>query len=239
MINNFREELKVEKLVSMQDVTENLKALIKEIYRVLDRAFPDLSSVIAQGESSPLERMIRIILSQNTNDKLALSAFNRLKQRFDNLYSLTDAPLSSIEEAVSVSGMKHQKAKTIKAVISSLDKLYEVEKLAPAEALRILQSIPGIGPKSARVFLLFQYGKPVFPVDTHVYRIFKRLGWLGEIRKPVDVSVKIERLGLTAGELLKLHLALIKLGRTICKSREPDCQNCPLRHLCLTAEGYN
>ncbi|HID21851.1 MAG TPA: endonuclease III, partial [Planctomycetaceae bacterium] len=94
----------------------------------------------------------------------------------------------------------------------------------------------GVGPKTIACVLLFACGKPVLPVDTHVYRVSRRLQLIGAKTTVVKAH---EVLGsIVPSELvLEFHLQLIKLGRTICLARSPRCDACPLADICPTATG--
>ncbi len=219
---------------------ESDTSLIPSIQERLSTLYSKLSSlpleesiIISKGEMTPLQRMIRIILSQNTNDKLALKAFQNLEELSGgDLVNLLQLPEERIREAIAISGMKTQKARTILRVIENRDLLLRVGDMEPSEALRSLMEIPGIGPKSARVFLSFQYGMPFFPVDTHIFRVINRLGWFGKFSSPEKLSQFIESAELPAEKLKRLHVMIIRFGRDICKAKNPRCSLCPLSSEC-------
>jgi endonuclease-3 len=96
--------------------------------------------------------------------------------------------------------------------------------------LNFLLSLPGVGPKTTRCVLLFSYGFPFFPVDTHIFRVGKRLGFIGKKESPEKAMEKLDRL-VPEGLHLQLHLLLIKHGRTICRPK-PLCETCFLQDLC-------
>jgi endonuclease-3 len=98
-------------------------------------------------------------------------------------------------------------------------------------------SLPGVGPKTAAVVLSFSLGRDAMPVDTHVHRVTTRLGL-------VPPKVSAERADRILHELVPeglrtpLHVALIRLGREICKAPIPRCRICPLNDICPTAPRY-
>ena len=135
-----------------------------------------------------------------------------------------------------MAGLYRNKSKTIKylaeVVLNKFNgDLTPVLKMPLDQAREILLSFPGVGPKTADVFLLFCGNKPTIPVDTHVFRVSKRLGL-----SPKDADYEGVRRSLQEvyppNEYLALHLLLISLGRTFCKSRKPMCKSCPLLDLC-------
>jgi endonuclease-3 len=135
-----------------------------------------------------------------------------------------------------VAGLYRNKAKVIKALScavlknhkGSLDFIYS---LPLEEARRTLMSLPGVGPKTADVVLLFSARRPTIPVDTHVRRVSKRLGLA-----PTDADYENAREALQSAyaptDYLPVHLLLIALGRKYCKARKPICGPCPVNTLC-------
>lgn len=98
------------------------------------------------------------------------------------------------------------------------------------ELFGFLLSLPGVGPKTARCVLLFSYGYPVFPVDTHILRVGRRIGFIGEKESPTRAMDRLDRL-IPVGFHLSLHLLLIEHGRRTCRPH-PFCEVCPLGDLC-------
>jgi len=185
----------------------------------------------------PLDQLISTILSQNTNDINRDRAFLALRRRFSTWEELRDAEPESIIEAIRPAGLANQKGPRIQEVLreitrqrGSLD-LDFLSGLSSEQAMSWLQSFKGVGPKTASIVLLFSFGKPAFPVDTHIYRVTGRLGL-----RPARMSV--EQAHVFLAELFPgdtyyaLHLNLIRLGREICRARKPDCPNCPLKQVC-------
>ena len=98
-------------------------------------------------------------------------------------------------------------------------------------------SLPGVGPKTAAVVLSFSLDRDAMPVDTHVHRVTRRLGWI----PPNASAEKADRLLhelIPEGMRTELHVALIRLGRDICKAPIPRCRQCPLKDICPTAPRY-
>ena len=106
----------------------------------------------------------------------------------------------------------------------------------PKEARDFLVSLPGVGPKTAAVVLLFAFQMPILPVDTHVNRLSRRLGFV-----PVDSSIEeAERIleAITPREkYCSFHVNLIRHGRAVCRARAPSCGACVLAEICPSGEG--
>jgi len=132
--------------------------------------------------SDPMSELVRTILSQNTSDANSGRAFARLLVRFPTWELLLGADPTAIAEAIRVGGLARVKAPRIKASVEevwarlgSFDLSFLAE-MPLEEAKAWLRSLPGVGPKTAACVLLFALGRPALPVDTHVYRVAKRLG---------------------------------------------------------------
>jgi len=187
----------------------------------------------------PFETLIVTILSQSTTSINTERAFRRLTEKFEVSPSkLAEASVEEIESAIRIGGLQRNKARVIKAVSKEilrrfggkLDFVYTVDL---EEARKKLMSLPGVGPKTCDVVLLFSAGRPVIPVDTHVKRVSERLKVVEqgasyeEVRKALESLFKVE-------DYLAVHLAFIALGRKYCRARKPRCSSCPIKRFCAT-----
>jgi len=185
----------------------------------------------------PLEELISTVLSQSTNDANRDRAFDALRKRWPTWLAVSQAPLAEVVEAIHSAGLSRQKGPRIQEI---LRRAYAERGAMDLEFLRHksredaeswLRKLPGVGPKTASIVMLFSLGIPAFPVDTHVYRVTGRLG-LRPARQPYEAAHKhLARLFLP-GDYAADHLNLIRLGREICQARIPRCSICPLRRLC-------
>ncbi|ABL77551.1 endonuclease III domain-containing protein [Thermofilum pendens] len=179
--------------------------------------------------------LVATIISQNTNENNTLKAFASLEERVGvECEKIRKAGLSELAEAIRPAGLQEQKAKAIKQVASLLYEKYgcDIGKLLSRgveEVIRELKQIEGIGDKTIDV-LLANYGYPVLPIDTHVRRVSVRLG----LARPGSYRAMQKSLhGFFREEArLDAHLYLIKLGRTLCRAKNPLCDECPLSDLC-------
>lgn len=212
-----------------------LAARLSEVSARLSRRFG--SPRMSAHRIDPVRNLILTILSQNTKDANRDRAFANLERRFPNLDLLAAASIDDVEEAIRPGGLARSKAK---AILSALTRIlqergaYTLDFLAEtplAEAREYLTSFAGVGVKTANVVLLFSFGKEAFPVDTHILRVTRRLAL-------VPPSADLSRAALLLephaprGKAMPLHLNLIRLGREICRPRDPLCPDCPLLPVC-------
>jgi len=191
---------------------------------------------VAENEG-PFAVLVGIILSQNTNDKNAIEALRRLKERIGlTPKAIVEAGIRPVEEAIRPAGLYKQKARTIirlaRELLARGGEEYLLE--APVEDLRaFLSSIRGIGPKTIDVFLASVRGVPVFAVDTHAFRIAGRWG-LARSHNYREVSRAL--LNYFGPEnALEAHRLLIAFGRSYCRAKNPRCSECPLAEYCPSA----
>ena len=185
----------------------------------------------------PLADLIGTILSQNTNDLNSARAYESLRNAFPTWELMLEATPSRIARAIRIGGLANQKSRYIKDFLKWVRKTYgrlsldAMHGMSPAEAVDIFTRHKGIGLKTIYVTLLFACGKDVFPVDTHIYRIVRRLDIAPEKFTRDQVTNWMQPL-LTKGQAYALHLHLIRFGREVCKARRPLCHDCPFTRIC-------
>jgi endonuclease III len=183
----------------------------------------------------PLDELILTVLSQSTNDRNRDVAFLRLRDRFGNWDAVREAPLEEVEEAIQPGGLHRQKSLRIKEILRALDgdDLLRLGDLDVADARAELVSLPGVGRKTAACVLLFAFGMPDVPVDTHVSRVGTRLG-LFRAGAPFE-ELHDDMIAITPrGQELELHVNLLRHGRRTCHSQRPACAECDLLRMCPT-----
>jgi len=184
-----------------------------------------------------ISEVVSTILSQNTNDTNRDVAFNRLRVRMPTWEMVRDAPVADIEDAIRPAGLAPQKAPRIKqalAFITAEQGELEIDFLKdwPVDRAKAwLTQINGIGPKTAAIVLLFALGRPAFPVDTHIYRVSRRLGLIADNLSVEKAHDELERL-VPPDLYYPFHLNMILHGRQVCHARKPECQACCLQNLC-------
>ncbi len=213
----------------------NKKKRAEEILQILREVFT-LPRWISEGRN-PFEILVITIISQNTSDKNTEKAFQKLSKAFlITPETLAKAETTKIEECLKVAGLYRNKARIIREVSKIImdkfgGKLETILALPFEEARKKLMQLPGVGPKTADVLLLFSANKPTIPVDTHVKRVSKRLGLT-----PVDGDYECVRRSLqllyNPEDYLEVHILLILLGRKYCKAIKPLCKQCPVKTFC-------
>jgi endonuclease-3 len=185
----------------------------------------------------PFKTLIITIISQNTADRNTARAFENLSKNFPiTPEALANAEKTRIEECLKIAGLYKNKARVIKEVSRIIlekfgGSLKPILTMPFEEARKTLMQLPGVGPKTADVVLLFSANQPTIPIDTHVKRVSKRLalapanGNYEDTRKALQSLYKPE-------DYLDIHIMLILLGRKYCRARNPLCQKCPVNNLC-------
>lgn len=190
-----------------------------------------------QPGRDPLDSLILTILSQNTSDLNRDRAYERLRQRFPTWEDVLAADVREVEEALRPGGLAQQKSQRIQEILRwvkqtqgrmSLDVICD---LSVEEAIDLLTRLPGVGVKTVAVVLAFACGKDVFPVDTHVHRICRRLGFVPRNATAEKTFYLMEQI-VPAGKKFSFHINLLRHGRTICKAQNPRCWDCPVFEFC-------
>ena len=225
---------------------------LAQLNAVYERLVAAFGLPVLVPDHDPLGGMVETILSQSTSDINSQRAYRDLLAAVPTWEAVRDAPTTTIAAAIVHGGLANIKAQRIQAALrkvtailpttadgTSLAERFSVwlVTMPVAEARLALQKIPSVGPKTAACVLLFSLGQPSMPVDTHVYRITQRLGW-------IDSKTSVARThelydAVTPAEMVyPLHILLITLGRRVCRARNPRCAQCPLRKICPVGQGH-
>lgn len=178
--------------------------------------------------SNDYECLVSIILSAQTTDKSVNKVTPTLFKHFPDFESLGKASIEEIENDIKTLGLYHNKAKSINALGKVMASEYN--GVVPNDK-KTLTSLPGVGIKTAGVFLLERRGEQVIPVDTHVRRIAIRLGFAGENDEFSAIERKLEK-AFPYEEHSFVHHSFINFGRTKCSAQRPACEGCPLAAYC-------
>ena len=207
----------------------------------------ELYGVPTAPEADPLALLVMTILSQNTTDVNSLKAYRSLKSAYPDYEDILSSSQEDLARLIRIGGLGEIKAKRmiealhrIKQDSGSLD-LSFLGGLSKEAAMDYLLSLPGVGRKTASVVLLFGFGFPFMPVDTHVRRVSQRLGLVAKGASFEKTQEILER-AVPSEKYPSLHLNLISHGRRICHARKPLCESCRLRTICdyyLGAQGLN
>jgi len=207
---------------------------IDEILSLLEREYGPLQWRASGG---PLSELIRAILSQNTSDVNSKRAFERLVSTFGTWERVAEGSIEQIAEAIRCGGLSRIKAGRIKASLTrilesqrSLDLDFLGELPLPL-ARAWLEGLPGVGPKTAACVLLFSLERAALPVDTHVYRVARRLGLI-DSRVSVEQAHQLLEDVVPSEERYQFHLHMLWHGRSICRAQRPLCQGCVFNEGC-------
>jgi endonuclease III len=219
----------------------------RKLRAIRDRLRREYGRPVLRPHRAPIDELVLTVLSQNTNDRNRDVAYGRLRERFSSWAEVREAPVEEVEDAIRPGGLAPTKAVRIKQILGELGRggsgapgtarrldnadLSWMEAAPLARARDYLCDLPGVGRKTAACVLLFSYGRPDVPVDTHVYRVGTRLGLWPE-RTSLE-QAHDEMLRLVAPEdAYEIHVLLIRHGRRTCTARSPDCPRCPLLRMC-------
>jgi endonuclease-3 len=178
-----------------------------------------------------LKVLLGAILSHQTTSRQTRLATERLWGSYHTLERLAEAEPARIARLIRNVGLGGIKARRVVAIAAQIGERWTNEtrlaryvRSAPLEdARRALLELPGVGPKTAAVVLLFRFNRPTFPVDTNILRVARGLGWVGKGGDPEDVRAVVERiLPRDSALLLKAHAYLIALGRVTQRGRRQD-----------------
>jgi endonuclease-3 len=192
-----------------------------------------------EPDGDALGGLIATILSQHTSDVNSDRAYASLRQRFPTWEAVRDAPEEALADAIRSGGLAQIKAQRIQRTLRALTKRdpeapfalrwLDADDIERARAQ--LTSLPGVGMKTASCALLFSLGRPAFPVDTHVWRVTRRLGLIGANVSADAAHLALERL-IPPDWRHTMHITLIWHGRRVCHAQRPACDRCPLRARC-------
>ena len=218
---------------SMQNIMQSLMKKGKEdkqkhlekIMAVLDPLFPDRKPFL--DFDTPFQLLVATVLSAQCMDATVNKVTPELFRRFPDPAALVNAPLAEVEKLIYSTGSFRMKAHNIKALSRMIVERYNGEVPGVMEALTIL---PGVGRKTAGVVLSVIFGQPAICVDTHFSRVVRRLG-LTVSERPEEIEKDIAAIAKRE-DWIAVSNVLNRFGRAICRSRLPDCDKCPVRHLC-------
>lgn len=185
----------------------------------------------------PVDELVACILSQHTSDVNSLRAFDKLKSAYPDWRAVIDAPVADIADTIRSGGLANSKAVRIQQVLRQIEasegciSLGCLDAMTDAEARAYLMELPGVGPKTAAIVLSFALGRPVIPVDTHIFRVAWRLGLIdkriGEAKAHDALQAQV-----APENVYRFHVALIVHGRHVCRAPRPKCDECPLTDVC-------
>jgi len=207
---------------------------INEVIKLLEREYGPCHW---QVDRDPIDVLVGTILSQNTSDANSGRAFAALKASFDSWEAVASAPAEHIARAIQCGGLFQIKAARIKQVLEQIEKeqgrisLDFLKSMSMAEAEDYLMRLPGVGHKTASCVLLFSLGKPSLPVDTHIFRVAKRLGLI-DSKMSIEKAHSSLQKQVPPSKIYQFHVHMIEHGRRVCRAQQPHCHECTLNRIC-------
>lgn len=190
--------------------------------------------------TDPISSLVFILLSNRTSPIVAKRVYETLRERLEEWGELLDIDLAALRGMLRPAGFGRKRADNLKTISSTLHKEFGAVTLDPLaewptdQAEKFLVQLPGVSTKVAKCVLLYAFDRPVLPVDVHVHRITRRLGWHSHSR-PNLAHNSLEAL-IPKPLRYGVHVNCIAHGRRVCTAESPACENCLLSDLCTYAK---
>lgn len=200
---------------------------IQTILKTLRNRYPVVKTQL--DHDTPFQLLIATIMSAQCTDRQVNKVTKDLFRHYPDPKSLSRASLDHIKKLIFSTGFYNNKAKNIKACAEAVMQRYQGSM---PENINDLVTLPGVGRKTANVVLSVAFGHQTIVVDTHVFRVSRRLGLTNET-DPVKVEFALMEV-IPEPSWNDFSLQLIYFGREICDARKPRCPDCPLYEICPT-----
>lgn len=201
-------------------------ARVEEILGVFNDMYPTAECEL--NHTNGFELLIAVMLSAQTTDKSVNKITETLFQKYKSPDDYINATIQELENDLKRIGLYKNKAKNVKGIAELIKHRFHGE--VPKSQIE-LESLPGVGRKTANVVLSVWFDVPRIAVDTHVNRVSKRLKLAYENDTVVQVEVKLMR-KIPKDKWSLAHHQFIFFGRYHCTARNPKCETCTLVHLC-------
>ncbi len=192
-----------------------------------------LQKISDSSDGDPFRVLISTVLSHRTKDPTTAAASSRLFSAYPDPQSLSKANVRTVSRLIKPVGFYRTKAKTVKRLARII--LDEYHGKVPQEMEELLK-LPSVGRKTANCVLVFGFKKPAIPVDTHVHRIFNRIGVV-ETKTPEETEMELVRV-VDRRDWLDLNDVFVKFGQLVCRPIGPKCPSCPLNDRCRYYREY-
>ena len=220
------------------DAQDGLRAKVARVEEALTAAYGPRVWQAGNYQDDLVGALVATVLSQNTSDLNSGRAYASLRQAFPGGWEdVRTAPVTELADSIRAGGLANVKAPRIQAILQDV---YDRNGRTDLDHIRhwddqtirdYLRSFHGIGPKTAACVLMFNLGRPVLPVDTHVGRVARRLGLIGPKVSADQAHDDLQRL-LDDDQVYPFHVHFIEHGRRVCHSQKPACAACPIRQEC-------
>lgn len=224
------------RIPALLEPTPELKAKAWQMYELVLATYGHRPNI---ARRDPMHELVSTILSQRTTSQNEERAFQNMWQRYGSWDAIAVADTDELQALIAPSNYAEQKAPRIKAVLQRITAergTANIDFLADApldEALAWLLALPGVGPKTATLVLLFCFARPVLPVDTHVHRVSQRVGLLSaNVDATAAHPLLLAMLPHEPQILYNFHVDTLRHGQRICTWSTPKCPGCPLLSIC-------
>ncbi len=213
---------------------DNLKTRARQMNMILTRAYGRKEIVY---DDDPVDTLVETILSQNTTDLNSHKAFQSLKRVYPRWDRMIGEDPDRIASIIRSGGLAPMKARRILDALAFIKRergrldLSFLKEMGPREAEAWLAQMKGVGPKTRGIVLLFALRMPAFPVDTHIHRVTRRIGLIGE-KVSREMAQEEMAMLVPVSEYYNFHINIIEHGRTVCQARKPKCGVCKISRLC-------
>ena len=198
----------------------NKELITSELDRLFDNPKCELNY------TKDYELLLSVMLSAQTTDKRVNMVTKELYNKYDSLEKLDNLSVDEIKEYIKSIGFANQKSYNFKKIVSEIKKIGYV----PNDR-EYLESLPGVGRKTASVVLSKLYNNPEFAVDTHVYRTARRLGISKKSDDILKTEIKLKKY-FDKDKWNRVNSQLVLFGRYVCTSKNPKCEMCNLKSIC-------
>lgn len=207
-------------------MSDEIKKLANNFQKYLRKEYSDIKTILKY--KTQFQLLVSIVLSAQTTDENVNKATKGLFQKFPNAKSLASARISQIEKLVFSTGFYKVKSKNIHGLAKVL--INEHNSRIP-KTIEQLVKLPGVGRKTASVFLAETYNQPTIAVDTHVLRVSHRLGLSTKRLDPVQTEKELKML-FPKSFWRYLSMSFVQFGRDICNAKKPLCNVCKFNNSC-------
>ncbi|AVP54889.1 endonuclease III [Clostridium tetani] len=201
------------------------KKIIKKVIETLGRTYPEAKCEL--DFKSPYELLVATILSAQCTDKRVNKVTSKLFKEYNTPEKIIELSQEELGEKIKSCGFYNNKSKNI---LGATQKILEKFKGKVPKTMEELMSLPGVGRKTANVVLSNAFGVPAIAVDTHVFRVSNRTG-IAKGKNPDEVEMELMK-NIDKDMWSITHHYLIWHGRYTCKSRKPQCEECPIAPYC-------
>lgn len=216
-----------------------MHANVEEITQLLVERF---GRPLLGNKKNPFNELLFIILSSKTPPERYQEVYRQLRRFYPRVDDLSKTSWQEVAYVIARAGLQNRKARAICSITQQVRLAFGKVTLSPLadmtdeEAEAFLLSLPEVNKKTARCVLMYSLGRQVFPVDTHCFRVFKRLNWVEEKSQLTDRQTDELQEGVPKHLRRDLHVSLVLLGRKYCTPQRPRCNNCPILKFCPTGQ---